>query len=437
MVRSKDNVTEGTMPDEEKMTIDERYKYLRIQQKRYGQAKRKERSQMLDEMEQVTGLDRKTLIRHMRRKVITRRPRRRQRGKTYGHEVDDALRVIAESFDYICAERLQPGLVTHARDLARHSELQVSADLLDKLEHLSLSTLRRRLRKFAKLDLWRLPQRQGRRFVNPLTRDIPMKRIPWDEQQPGHFEVDLVHHGGATSAGHYVHTLQMIDVATGWSERVAILGRSALVMQDAFLRILVRLPFPLLELHPDNGQEFFNDLLLRLWRDKVKGVQLSRSRPFHKNDNPFVEQKNFTLVRAYFGDWRFDTVAQTRLLNLIYDKMWLPKVQLLPTRLAPGRQNRHPDRRPACQHTTQVWTGSDPLATSLRCRCCAGAETPAAGSPTTTNQSTTPAPGDLRPAARSLLTDGGSTRPHGECPGHPLGTHSYAERRRHPGDLFI
>lgn len=94
-------------------------------------------------------------------------------------------------------------------------------------------------------------------------------------------------------------------------------------MRDAFLRILVRLPFPLLELHPDNGQEFFNDLLLQLWQDKVKGVQLSRSRPFHKNDNPFVEQKNFTLVRAYCGDWRLDTVAQTRLLNLIYDQMWL------------------------------------------------------------------------------------------------------------------
>jgi len=358
------------MPDEDKMTIDERYKYLRIKQKRYCRASRGERSQMLDEMEQVTGLDRKTLIRHMKRKVIARRPRRRQRGQTYGHEVDDALRVISESLDYICAERLQPQLVAHAQDLARHSELQVSADLLDKLEHLSLSTLRRRLQKFARLDQWRLPQRQGRRFVNPLTRDIPMKRIPWDEQQPGHFEVDLVHHGGPTSAGHYVHTLQMIDVATGWSERVAVLGRSALVMRDAFLRILARLPFPLLELHPDNGQEFFNDLLLRLWQDKVKGVQLSRSRPFHKNDNPFVEQKNFTLVRAYFGDWRFDTVEQTCLFNLIYDKMWLPKVQLLPTSAALGGQNHHPDRGPGRQCATQVRTRSDSLATSLCYHCC-------------------------------------------------------------------
>ena len=94
-------------------------------------------------------------------------------------------------------------------------------------------------------------------------------------------------------------------------------------MQDAFLRFVTRLPFKILEIHPDNGSEFFNHHLLRLWRNVVKGVKISRSRPFHKNDNRFVEQKNSTLVRAYTGDARFDTVDQTRLLNQLYDKMWL------------------------------------------------------------------------------------------------------------------
>jgi hypothetical protein len=94
-------------------------------------------------------------------------------------------------------------------------------------------------------------------------------------------------------------------------------------MEDAFLRFVARLPFKVLELHPDNGSEFFNHHLLRLWKDIVKGVKISRSRPFHKNDNRFVEQKNATLVRAYLGDARFDTAGQTRLLNRLYDKMWL------------------------------------------------------------------------------------------------------------------
>ena len=150
-----------------------------------------------------------------------------------------------------------------------------------------------------------------------------MKRIPWQEQEPGHFEVDLVHHCGRTASGEYMHTLQMIDVATGWSERVAVLGRSYLVMQDGFSRILDRLPFPVLEIHPDNGSEFFNDHMLRFWRGLKPKPQLSRSRPYHKNDNRFVEQKNSTLVRNYLGYDRLDTIAQTLAVNQLYDMMWL------------------------------------------------------------------------------------------------------------------
>jgi hypothetical protein len=150
-----------------------------------------------------------------------------------------------------------------------------------------------------------------------------MKRIPWNEQQPGHFEVDAVHHCGSSSAGHYVHTVQMVDVATGWTEQVATLGRGYMAMEDGFCRILARLPFPVLEIHPDNGSEFLNAHLVHFWKEKVQGVILSRSRPFHKNDNRFVEQKNSTLVRAYLGSARFDTAAQTKAINQLYEKMWL------------------------------------------------------------------------------------------------------------------
>jgi hypothetical protein len=323
MVHSNDNVTEGAMPSEEEMTIDERYKYLRIKQKRYVKASRKGRSQMLDEMQQVTGLNRKVLIRHMRSKKIARRTRRKQRGKAYGAEVDDALRVIAESHDYICAERLQPNLVSMAQHLAVHGELQATPSLLRQLGYISVCTVRRRLKEFAYLTDWQLPRRKGPKPPNPVTRDIPMERIRWDEQEPGHFETDLVHHAGATPCGDYVHTVQMTDVATGWCEQAAVLGRSQRVMEDAFRHILARLPFPVREVHPDNGSEFFNYHLVRFWQEAAQGIKLSRSRPFHKNDNRFVEQKNFTQVRAFLGHERLDTVAQTLLLNQLYDKMWL------------------------------------------------------------------------------------------------------------------
>lgn len=308
------------MSNEEKMTIDERRKYLKRMQKRYRQAKRQERGQLLDEMEVVTELHRKSLIRLMRGDLARQR-RGKQRGRTYGSEVDDALRIIAESFDYICAERLTPNLVWMAEVLNDHGELATTPELLAHLEQISISTVGR-IMKRVRQDEPRLP-RQGPERANKVAREIPIKRLAWDEEQPGHFEVDLVHHGGASAAGEYVHTLQMIDVTTGWSERVATLGRSYLVMKDGFERVLARLPFAVQEIHPDNGSEFINHHLVRFWQEAVKGVSLSRSRPYHKNDNRFVEQKNSSLVRAYLGYERLDTVAQTNLLNQLYDKMWL------------------------------------------------------------------------------------------------------------------
>jgi hypothetical protein len=93
-------------------------------------------------------------------------------------------------------------------------------------------------------------------------------------------------------------------------------------MKDAFLVFLARLPFPVIEIHPDNGSEFFNHHMLRFWGDVVEGVTISRSRPYRKNDNPRVEQKNSTLVRAYLGYDRLDTVQQVLAVNRLYDKMW-------------------------------------------------------------------------------------------------------------------
>jgi hypothetical protein len=308
------------MPDEDRMSIDERFKYLRLVRKRYVKSSRLERGLLLDEMEEVTSLHRKSLIRLMGSN-LKRKPRRRQRGRTYGREVDDALRVIAESHDYICSERLHPTLVGMATDLARHDEIPVSPHLLGQLSRISISTLRRTLSRLGQ-DQPRLP-RKGPAEANSVARELPMKRIPWDEPQPGHFEVDTVHHCGESTAGHYVHTIQMVDVATGWAEQAATLGRGYLAMKDAFRRILARLPFPVLEIHPDNGSEFLNAHLVRFWKEKVKGVILSRSRPFHKNDNRFVEQKNSTLVRAYLGSARYDTAAQTNAINHLYEKMWL------------------------------------------------------------------------------------------------------------------
>jgi hypothetical protein len=305
----------------EPMTIDERRKYLARIEPRYRQADRARRGQLLDEMEAMTGLHRKSLVRLLRAGGLTRHPRRRQRGRVYGSAVDDALRVIWESLDYVCAERLAPALLPTAWVLAHHGELVLTPDVEALLGQISVATVQRRLTRLAQ-DTPRLP-RKGPAPANRVARAIPMGRIAWDETEPGHFEVDLVHHSGPSTAGDYVHTLQLIDVATGWSERVAVLGRSYRALAGGFQHVLERLPFAVRELHPDNGPEFLNDHLVRFWGARVPGLALSRSRPYRKNDNRFVEQKNSSLVRAYFGNARLDTPAQCAALNALYERMWV------------------------------------------------------------------------------------------------------------------
>jgi hypothetical protein len=308
------------MNGDDRMSINERWKYLRLVQKRYRDADRSKKRQLLDEAEAVTGLHRKSLIRRLN-SPLKRKRRERQRGRSYGLAVQRAIKVISESADHICAERLQPNLVWWAELLAEHGELELSPKLLGQLARISVPTLRRIQQRLGQ-DRPRLPRKKpGAR--NPAAKKIPIGKIPWDEQEPGHFEADLVHHCGADAGGHFVHSLQMIDVATGWSERVALLGRSYRVMEDGFHRILIRLPFRIQHVHSDNGSEFINDHLIRFWQKQGPTISLSRGRPYHKNDQRFVEQKNSSLIRAYLGHERFDTVVHTQYMNLLYNKMWL------------------------------------------------------------------------------------------------------------------
>ncbi len=336
------------MDAEEKMTIDERFRYLRRMQKRYQKADREERGRLLDEMEAYTGLHRKSLIRLLH-SSLERQPRQRQRGPTYGSDVVMAIRRIAQSLDYPCAERLQPVLVSMAERLATHGELILTPSLREQLGKISVSTVRRILVQIPRDKPRPLPRQPQDR--NPWRRDVPMGRLPWDLREPGHLEVDLVHHCGLSASGEYAHTLQMVDIATGWCELEAILGRSYVVMQDAFLVILQRIPFPILEIHPDNDAAFFNAHLIRFWKQRIPHLVLSRSRPYHKNDNRFVEQRNGFLVRALVGNDRLDTVAQVQLLNQIYDRVWVyynffqPVMRLEKKEVMPGEEGRSRVRR--------------------------------------------------------------------------------------------
>ena len=337
------------MPSDEKMSVDERRKYLKLVAPRYAKARRAERSKLLTEMGEVTGLHRKSLLRLLHMPTLERAPKgprfRRRRDGVAG---TDVVRVVWESLDYVCAERLTPVLLYTAQQLAQWEELVLTPEVEAALRTISRATVQRLLQRFQR-DTPKLPRRKPQP-PNHLLQGVPMGRLSWATTVPGDFEADLVHHCGSVSAGEYIHTLQLVDIATGWSERVAVLGRSQEAMVKGFRRVQGRLPFPITHLHPDNGSEFFNDHLVRYFGEEVTGLHLSRSRPYRKNDNRFVEQKNGTLVRAYVGYERLDTGGQCAALNALYEQLWVyynlfqPVLHLVGKEVVDGKLHRKWDR---------------------------------------------------------------------------------------------
>lgn len=337
------------MPSDEKMSVDERRKYLKLVAPRYVKARRAERSKLLTEMREVTGLHRKSLLRLMHMPSLERAPRRRRfRRRRYGAAVAEVVQVVWESLDYVCAERLTPALLPTARQLAQWEELVLTLEVEAALRTISRATVQRLLQHFQQ-DTPKLPRRKPQP-PNRLLRDVPMERLWWATSTPGSFEADLVHHCGPVAAGDYIHSLQLVDIATGWSERVAVFGRSQAAMVEAFGRVRARLPFSINHLHPDNGSEFFNDHLIRYFGEEITGLRLSRSRPYRKNDNRFVEQKNATLVRAYTGYERLDSRRQCAALDNLYDLLWVynnlfqPVLHLVGKEVVDGKLHRKWDQ---------------------------------------------------------------------------------------------
>ncbi|MBI4288357.1 MAG: transposase family protein [Chloroflexi bacterium] len=336
------------MPSDDKMNVDERRKYLKLVLPRYAKAALAERSSLLTEMEAITGLHRKSLLRRLHGPTLERAPRRpRLRRRRYEAAVG-VVRVVWESLDYVCAERLTPVLLSTAQQLAQWGELALTPEIEAALGAVSRPTVQRLLQRFQQ-DSPKLPRRKPQP-PNHLLRDVPMERLAWATASPGSFEADLVHHCGLVATGEYIHTLQLVDIATGWSERVAVLGRSQAAMVKGFRRVQSRLPFPITHLHPDNGSEFFNDHLIRYFGEEVTGLRLSRSRPYRKNDNRFVEQKNSTLVRAYVGYERLDTGGQCAALNALYDQLWVyynlfqPVLHMVEKEVVDGKLRRKWDK---------------------------------------------------------------------------------------------
>lgn len=306
-----------------------RKQYLAEVRKEYERADKQNRTQLLDEAEQRTGLRRKYLIRVLNGHVSEPvGKRRRKRRAAYGAAVTTALVQMWDIFEQPCGQRLAAILSSEMDRLRTLGELKCSDTVAEQLRKISASTIDRLLRREKRV-------RHLRRNRNPNVQRLVYQKIPvkvaadWDTSEIGNLQVDFVVHCGRSTGGDYIHTISAVDIATNWWEGQAIAVRSQHATKEGLQIMKSRFPFRIRELHPDNDSALVNDLLWD-WCQEQR-IQMSRSRPYKKNDNAWVEQKNWTHVRKIVGYRRYDNTTELRLLNEIYAVLRLYKNFCLPT----------------------------------------------------------------------------------------------------------
>ena len=288
-------------------------------QPRYKKATKSEKQQILNEFVATTGYHRKYAIRILTKWVRRKHPKKPGPKKIYQGEVVVVLKQIWEICGRICSKRLHPFLPEIARVLERNNELQLSAETKTLLLSISRSSIDRCLGPAHR------EHPHGLSTTKPgtlLKKSIPVRTYtPWDEEKPGFLEIDLVAHCGETTEGQFVNTLTCVDISTGWTECLAVLTRNKQTVFEAIKTMRARLPFALLGIDSDNGSEFINDLLFHYCQ--YQKITFTRSRPYHKNDQAHVEQKNWSVVRRLIGYDRFETETENNLLQSIYEDLRL------------------------------------------------------------------------------------------------------------------
>jgi hypothetical protein len=308
--------------------MNARKQYLEEVGKEYNRTDEKGRGRLLDEAEKRTGLNRKYLIRilnHPRGQALRKR---RRKPAEYGAAVVTALVDVWDIFEQPCGQRMAAVLRSELDRLRTLGELRCSDAVAGQLKRISASTIDRLLRREKRI-------RQLRRNRNPNAQRLIYQKVPvkvaadWDTSELGNVQVDFVAHCGRSTGGDYIHTISAVDIATNWWEGQAIAVRSQQATKEGLSQMQPRFPFRIRELHPDNDSALVNDLLWD-WTQQER-IRLSRSRPYKKNDNAWVEQKNWTHVRKVVGYRRFDTTSELRVLNAIYGVLRLYKNFCLPT----------------------------------------------------------------------------------------------------------
>jgi hypothetical protein len=292
-----------------------RKELVRVLRDRYGKVTRVEKTMILNEFVALTGYHRKHAI-----QVLTRRPgpigaEPKGRFRVYNEAVREAMVILWEASDRVCGKRLKALIPLLVDALERHGHLRPAPEVRVLLMTASAATIDRLLKSTRDgIQKRRVPRANLSSLVRP---QVPVRTFAdWGTPAPGFLEVDLVTHGGPCSEGEFVHTITFTDIATGWTECLAMPFRSGLLVIHAIEKVTALLPFPLLGIDVDNGSEFLNEPMLDYC--KGRGIVFTRGRPLHKNDQAWVEQKNGAIVRRFLGYERLEGPEATEAVNRLY-----------------------------------------------------------------------------------------------------------------------
>ena len=308
----------------------------------YKRATKKNKGRILDSLVRLAEYNRCYAARVLRRRVTAnvlargtvagvqitvvedertkRRKKPRHRPRKYGKDVLVPLQKIWLICDGICGKRLGPYLTEIIPALERLGELTIDAAVRRKLMAISPATIDRLL-----APMRRRYQLKARSHTKPgtlLKQQIPIRTFSdWDEARPGFVEIDLVSHEGGDPRGDFAYTLDATDICTGWTETEAVRNRAQVWVFAGIEKVKARFPFKIRGIDSDNGGEFINSHLFNYCVEKK--ITFTRSRPYRKNDNCFVEQKNYSIVRRAVGYGRYDTAEELDLLNQLYSRLRL------------------------------------------------------------------------------------------------------------------
>lgn len=297
------------------MSLSSRREYIMRLKPRYLKASKEARSKMLDECVKMTGLNRKHLIAVLSAKVdlhnkVTRK--RKARTHVYDKRFVVVLKKIWEIMDYPCGARLKPVLPEMIEKLVAFKELVISEEMRTKLLRVSRSSIDEKLRH---------SRVEARRRIQGTTRpgsllksQIPIRTSSWEESKIGFCELDTVAHCGDSGAGEFANTLDITDILTGWTEQEVFLGKAEKRVVSGLNLIKERAPFSLKGIDPDNGSEFINWNLYRYCMERT--IEFTRGRPYKKNDNAHIEQKNWTHVRQVYG---YERIEKQEIVDLMND----------------------------------------------------------------------------------------------------------------------